>query len=66
MGENVYLSKREIMLPLRMKTENDDYIRRMITVSIVDKEDELFLLKIVNLYLYKVEHLLRNIDRGQA
>ena len=43
MGENVYLSNREIMLPVRMKTENDDYIRKMITVSIVDREDELFL-----------------------
>ena len=26
MGENVYLSKREITLPVRMKTEKDDYI----------------------------------------
>ena len=42
MGENVYLSNREIMLPVRMKTEKDDYIRRMITVSIVDRENELF------------------------
>ncbi len=42
MGENVYLSNREITLPVRMKTENDDYIRRIITVSIVDREDELF------------------------
>ena len=24
MGENVYLSNREITLPVRMKTENDD------------------------------------------
>jgi len=38
MGENVYLSNREIMLPVRMKTENDDYKRSMITVSILDKE----------------------------
>ena len=43
MGENVYLSNKEITLPVRMKTESDDYIRRMITVSIVDKDDELFL-----------------------
>merc|ERR1712002_169246 len=43
MGENVYLSNKEITLPVRMKTESDDYIRRMITVSIVDREDELFL-----------------------
>ena len=39
MGENIYLSNREIMLPVRMKTEKDEYIRRMITVSIVDRED---------------------------
>ena len=43
MGENVYLSNREIALPVRMKTDSDDYIRKMITVSIVDREDELFL-----------------------
>ena len=28
MGDNIYLSNREITLPVRMKTENDDYIRR--------------------------------------
>ena len=43
MGENVYLSNREIALPVRMKTDSDDYIRKMITVSIVDREDKLFL-----------------------
>merc|ERR1712002_653612 len=32
MGENVYISKKEITLPVRMKTESDDYIRRMITM----------------------------------
>ncbi len=42
MGENIYLSRREITLSVRMKTEKDDYIRRMITVSIVDREEELF------------------------
>ena len=39
-GENIYLSNREITLPVRMKTENDDCIRKMITVSIVNREDE--------------------------
>ena len=43
MGDDSYLSNREKMLPVRIKTENDGYIRRMITVSIVDREDELFL-----------------------
>ena len=43
MGENVYLSKREIMLPVRMKTENNDFIRKIITMSILDREYELFL-----------------------
>ena len=43
MGENIYLSNREIMLPVRMKTENDDYIRKMVIASIVNREDELFL-----------------------
>ena len=53
MGENVYLSNREITLPVRMKTENDDYIRRIITVSIVDREDELFLCGLKTLIEWK-------------
>ena len=53
MGENIYLSNREIMLPVRMKTEKDDYIRRMITVSIVDREDELFLCGLKTLIEWK-------------
>ena len=43
MGENVYLSNREITLPVRMKTGGDDYSRKMVSVSKVDREDELFL-----------------------
>ena len=43
MGENIYLSNKEIMLPVRMKTDNDDFIMKMVTVSVVDREDELFL-----------------------
>ena len=54
MGENIYLSNREIMLPVWMKTENDDYIRRMIKVSIVDREDELFLCGLKTLIEWKV------------
>ena len=43
MGENIYLSNREITLPVRMKTENDDFIRKIITVCIVNREDEIVL-----------------------
>ena len=43
MGENIYLSNNEITLPVRMKTDNDDFIMKMVTVSVVDREDELFL-----------------------
>ena len=43
MGKDIFLSNREITLPIRMKTENDDYIRKVVTVSILDREDELFL-----------------------
>merc|ERR1712114_29241 len=53
MGENVYMSKKEITLPVRMKTESDDYIRRMITVSIVEKDDELFLCGLKTLIEWK-------------
>ena len=37
MGENIYLINKEIKLPVRMKTENDDYIRKMVTVNIVNR-----------------------------
>ena len=43
LGQNIYLSNREITLPVRMKTEKDDYIRRMTKVGFVEREDELFL-----------------------
>ena len=53
MGENVYMSNREIKLPVRMKTDSDDYIRKMITVRIVDREDELFLCGLKTLIEWK-------------
>ena len=37
MGENIYLSDKEIMLPVRMKTYNHDFIMKMMTVSVVDR-----------------------------
>ena len=43
MGENIYLSDKEITLPVRMKTDDHDFIMKMVTVSVVDREDELFL-----------------------
>ena len=39
MEENIYLSNREITLPVRMETDSDDYIREIVAVSIVDRED---------------------------
>ena len=53
MGENIYLSYKEIMLPVRMKTDNDDFIMKMVTVSVVDREDELFLCGLKTLMEWK-------------
>ena len=36
-----------------MKTQNDDYIRKVVTVSIVDREDELFLCGLKTLIEWK-------------
>ena len=36
-----------------MKTENDDYIKNMVTVSIVNREDELFLCGLKTLIEWK-------------
>ena len=54
MDENVYMSKREIALPVRMKTDGDYYVRKMITVSHVDREDKLFLCGLKTLIEWKV------------
>ncbi len=43
MGENVYKSNRELTLPVRMRTDDDSFMRKMITISIVDRDNELFL-----------------------
>ena len=42
MGENIYVSNRELTLPVRMRTDDDGFMRKMITVSVVDRDDELF------------------------
>ena len=54
MGENIYLSDKEIMLPVRMKTDNDDFIMKMVTVGVIDREDELFLCGLKILMDWKV------------
>ena len=43
MGENIYLSNREITLPVRIKTKNDDYKRKMVIMCRVNREDDSFL-----------------------
>ena len=53
MGENIYLSNREITLPVRMRTDNDDFMMKMVTVSVVDREDELFLCGLKTLMEWK-------------
>ena len=40
MEENIYLSNREITLPVRMRTDNYDFTMKIVTVSIVDREDK--------------------------
>ena len=42
-GEKVYKSEREITMPVAIKSENGDHIKKMITISIIDREEDLFL-----------------------
>ena len=42
MGENVYMSKREIASLVRMKTDGDDYVRKMIKVFVIIQLGEKF------------------------
>ena len=53
MGENIYLSNKEITLLVRMKTDNDGFMRKMVTVSVVDRDDELFLCGLKTLMEWK-------------
>ena len=53
MGENIYLSNREIMLPVRMRTDNGDFMMKIVTVSVIDREDELFLCGLKTLMEWK-------------
>ena len=41
-------------MPVRMKTDGEDYVRKLITISIVDREDELFLCGLKILLEWKV------------
>ena len=53
MGENIYLSNREITLPVRIKTDNGNFMIKMVKVSVVDGEDELFLCGLKTLMEWK-------------
>ena len=48
-------------IPIRMKTEGKDYIRKMITVSLVDRDDELFLCGLKTLIEWKEVAFYENI-----
>ena len=54
-GENIYKSDKEITLQVRMKTDNDAFIMKMVTVSVVDRDDELFLCGLKTLMDWKAE-----------
>ena len=42
-GENVYISKKQVTFPIVIKMDIDDYIRRKVVANVKDKKDELFL-----------------------
>ncbi len=44
MGETTYISKIEIRFPIVLKTVEGDYMRRQVTVYIIDAERVNFLL----------------------
>ena len=41
-GENVYTSSKEVMLPIVIKTKDDNYVKKMIVANIIYKEEDLF------------------------
>ena len=62
MGENIYLSNKEISIPVRMKTEDDDFIMKTVTISMIDREDELFLCGLKTLMEWKAAI---HFDKGE-
>ena len=54
MGENVYKSTKELMLPVRMRTDDDSFIKKMITISVVNRDDDLFLCGLKTLMEWRV------------
>merc|ERR1712089_31736 len=53
MGENVYKSTKELTLPVRMRTDDDSFIKKMITISVVNRDDDLFLCGLKTLMEWK-------------
>ena len=43
MGKTVYLSKTEVNFPIVMKTENDDYVKKSVTVNMINADEVNFL-----------------------
>ena len=39
MGKTVYLSKTEVTFPIVMKTENDDYVKKIVKANIIRTRD---------------------------
>ena len=53
MEKIIYKSNRELTLSVRMRTDDDGFMRKMIIVSIVDRDDELFLCGLKTLMEWK-------------
>ena len=43
MGKTVYLSKIEVTFPIVMRTENDDYVKKIVTANVINADDVNFL-----------------------
>merc|ERR1711881_5761 len=53
MGESVYKSTKELTLPVRMRTDDDSFVKKMITISVVNRDDDSFLCGLKTLMEWK-------------
>ena len=54
-GKKVYLSTKELMMPIFIKTGDKDYIKMIVVASVIAREEDLFLCGLKTLQGWRVE-----------
>ena len=60
-GEKVYQSKKEVSMPIIMKAGEDDCIKKIISVNVIDREKDLFLCGLKTLREWNLWYFMRRM-----